>query len=73
MAKGADQLRADATAKVILENAQKFKTENPTEWAAMIAAADAETDLSEAEAWELLIAVDEAEDEALRRMVEGEA
>ena len=73
VAKRADQMRADATAKVILENAQKFKTENPTEWAEMIAAADAGTDLPEAEAWELLIAVEEAEDEALRRMVEGEA
>ena len=70
--KRADRLRADATAEVIRERARKFMTENPAEWAEMMAAADAGTDLSEAEAWDLLSAVDEAEVEALRRMVEGE-
>jgi len=71
--KRADRLRADATAGVILEGARKFKARNPAEWAEMMAAAGAGTDLSDAEAWELLTAIEEAEVEALRRVVEGEA
>jgi len=58
---------------VILEGARKFKARNPAEWAEMMAAAGAGTDLSDAEAWELLTAIEEAEVEALRRVVEGEA
>ena len=73
VAKRADRLRADAAAKVILEDARKFKAENPAEWDEMIAAADAGTGISATEAWDLLSAVEEAEVEALRRMVEGEA
>ena len=69
----ANRLRADTTAKVILEQARKFKSDSPAEWAEMMAAADAGTGLSDAEARELLSAVEEAEVEALRRMVEGEA
>ena len=70
VAKRADQLRAEAAAKVILENTREFKAEHPEEWAEMMAEAGRE--LSDAEARELLTAVKEADDEALRRMVEGE-
>ena len=72
VARRADQLRADAAAKVILENTREFKAEHPEEWAEMMAEAEAGRELSDAEAWELLTAVQEADDEALRRMVEGE-
>lgn len=69
----ADRLRADATAEVIRKRARKFITENPVARAEMMAAAEAGSDLSEADARDLLAAVNEAEVEALRRMVEGEA
>lgn len=72
VAKRADQLRADAAAKVILEQARKLKTENPAEWEEKTAAAEAGSALSDTEALELLRAIDYAEVEALRRMVEGE-
>ena len=67
-----DQLLAKASAEVILEHARKVKAENPAEWAEMMAATDAGTGISATEAWDLLSAVEEAEVEALRRMVEGE-
>ena len=72
VAKRTDRLRADATARVMLEQAREFMTEHPDEWAEMIAEAEAGKELSDAEAWELIVAAREAEDEALRRMVEGE-
>lgn len=72
VAKRADQLRAEAAAKVILENTGAFKAEHPEEWAEMMAEAEAGRELSDAKAWELLTAVKEVDDEALRRMVEGE-
>ena len=73
VASRADRSLAKASAAVILENARRFQIEHPAEWAAMQSAADAGTGLSDTEALGLLLAVEAAEVEALRRIVEGKA
>ena len=72
VARRADQSLAAASARVMLEEARRLKAEDPDEWARMMAEAEAGKEMSDVEMLEMLTAFKEAEDEALRRMVEGE-